>query len=349
LGDFLAAKAEKIQLTTRERFQAARLSERLSRNDSGQKLETLLDRLGAHAHIPVSARGTCMLPIVIEFPNIDPALVTIPIGGFEFALRWYALAYIFGLIIGWRLMVLLMRRPRLWPANKAPMAPEQPEALLTWMVLGVVLGGRLGYVIFYDPGHFMQNPAEILQVWQGGMSFHGGFIGVIVMTVLFTRNNSIPLLQAGDAVALAAPVGLMLGRLANFINAELYGRPTDVWWAMQFPTRNKDGSLNWDLLTEPRHPSQLYQAALEGLLLFIVMWLLALRFGWLKRPGAVVGVFFIGYGAARFFAEYFRQWDAQLSDMVATYGITMGQLLSLPMVVIGLAFLLIAFRRDELA
>lgn len=286
-----------------------------------------------------------MLPLVIPFPDIDPALFTIEIGSFAFSLRWYALAYIAGLLVGWRLMVWLMKRSDLWPDRRAPMKPEEPEALLTWMVVGVVLGGRLGYVLFYDPARFMQHPAEILQVWQGGMSFHGGFIGVILATILFTRRHAIPLLQAGDAVALAAPVGLFLGRVANFINGELYGRPTDVPWAMQFPTHNPDGSRNWDALTEPRHPSQLYEAALEGALLFLIMWLLALRFKWLKHPGALIGVFFIGYGLSRFVVEFFRQWDQQLSEMVAVYGVTMGQVLSLPMVLIGAGFIVFAFRR----
>lgn len=286
-----------------------------------------------------------MLPLAIPFPDIDPAIFTIAVGGFEFSLRWYALAYIVGLLIGWRLMVGLMRKPQLWPDKRAPMKPEEPEALLTWMVLGVVLGGRLGYVLFYDPAHFAANPGDIIKVWSGGMSFHGGFLGVVLATILFTRRHAIPLLQAGDAVALAAPAGLFLGRMANFVNGELYGRPTDVPWAMQFPTHNPDGSRNWEALTEPRHPSQLYEAALEGLVLFAVMWLLATRFGWLKRPGGVTGVFFIGYGLARFTVEFFRQPDSHLTEMVATYGVSMGQLLSMPMIAIGVGFLVVAHRR----
>ena len=269
------------------------------------------------------------MTFVIPFPDIDPALFTLAVGGYEFALRWYALAYIAGLVLGWWLMVRLMRRPALWPDDKAPMTPAQPEELLTWMILGVVLGGRLGYVIFYNPGHFLANPVEIVQIWQGGMSFHGGFVGVIVSLFLFTRARAIPLLQAGDAVALAAMVGLLFGRLANFINGELWGRVTEVPWAMVFPAAGP----------EPRHPSQLYEAGLEGLLLGAVMWGLALKRGWLKRPGAVTGVFFLGYGAARFTVEFFRQWDLLLSEMVAAYGVTMGQALSLPMILIGLGFL----------
>ena len=268
---------------------------------------------------------------VLPYPEIDPALFTLALGGYEFSLRWYALAYIAGLILGWRLMVRLMRRPGLWPGDKAPMTPAQPEELLTWMILGVVLGGRLGYVMFYQPGYFLDHPGEILQVWQGGMSFHGGFIGVIAGLALFARSRGMALLQAGDAVALAAPAGLLFGRLANFINGELWGRVTEVPWAMVFPGAGP----------EPRHPSQLYEAGLEGLVLGAVIWGLALRRGWLKRPGAVTGVFFIGYGLARSVVENFRQWDAQLGYVVeiGSGGLTMGQMLSLPMVLIGLGFI----------
>lgn len=288
------------------------------------------------------------MAFVLPFPDIDPALFTIALGGFEFSLRWYSLAYIAGLVLGWRLMVWLMRRERFWPGAKAPMTPAQPEDLLTWMVLGVVLGGRLGFVFFYNPSYFLANPIEILQIWQGGMSFHGGFIGVILGVVFYCRAKDLPLLQVSDAVALAAPAGLFFGRIANFINGELWGRPTDVSWAMVFP--GSDGL--------PRHPSQLYEAALEGLLLFIVMWLLALKGGWLKRPGALTGVFFIGYGAARSFVENFRQGnfefvtaDNPMGQVIRfgtgpeALGLTMGQVLSLPMVAVGLAFLFLSWRR----
>jgi phosphatidylglycerol:prolipoprotein diacylglycerol transferase len=275
------------------------------------------------------------MPLVLPYPQIDPEIVGFAIGGFEFSLRWYAMAYLVGLVAGWRMMVWLMRRPQLWPGEKAPMTPQQPEDLLTWMVLGVVLGGRLGYVLFYEPARFLAEPLQVLQIWQGGMSFHGGFAGVILGVVLFARLKRIPLLQAGDAVALAAPLGLLLGRLANFINGELWGRTTDVPWAMVFPAAGP----------EPRHPSQLYEAALEGLLLGTVMWLLAVKGGWLKRPGAIIGVFFLGYGLARTLVENFRQWDPQLGSLVEATGLTMGQFLSIPMVLIGLGFLWNARRR----
>ncbi|MEM8791729.1 MAG: prolipoprotein diacylglyceryl transferase [Pseudomonadota bacterium] len=301
----------------------------------------------------------------IPFPEIDPALFRLELGGMEFALRWYALAYIGGLLGGWWLMVRLMKRPALWPGNRAPMTPAQPEELLTWMVVGVVLGGRLGFVFFYNPGYFLANPAEILQVWQGGMSFHGGFIGVILATIIYTRAKGIPLLQAGDAVALATPFGLFLGRMANFVNGELWGRPTEVSWGMVFPSVEVMGQSFPQLLpggeNVARHPSQLYEAALEGLLLFIVMWWLALARNWLKHPGALIGIFFIGYGAARTFVENFRQGNSEFitpnnpfghylrfGDLPDSGGLTMGQILSLPMIAIGVVFLLLAFRRQTI-
>lgn len=299
------------------------------------------------------------MTFVIPYPDIDPAIFTLSIGSFEFSLRWYALAYLAGLVLGWRIVVRLMRVPALWPGNHAPMKPDQPEALLTWMTLGVVLGGRLGFVLFYNPGYYLSNPAEILAVWSGGMSFHGGMIGVIVALVGYCLKNGVPVLQAADAVAIATPVGLFFGRLANFINGELWGRPTDVAWAMQFPRINPaTGERDWSMLTEPRHPSQLYEAGLEGIVLFTLLLWMALSRRWLKAPGAITGMFFAGYGAARIFVENFRQGDAQFitaanpnghvirfGEAPDAFGLTMGQVLSLPMVAVGLVFVFFSLRR----
>ncbi len=290
---------------------------------------------------------TALTVMALQFPDFDPALFTISIGDFEFSLRWYALAYIAGLLLGWFLMVRLMKRPRVWPGGTAPMTPAQPEELLTWMVIGVILGGRMGYVLFYDLPGFMENPLEIFALWHGGMSFHGGFAGVILGTIFFCRRKNLPLLQVADAVALAAPTGLLFGRLANFVNGELWGRVTDVSWGMVFPTVPEQFWVNGENL--PRHPSQLYEAALEGLLLGAVMWAAALLFGALKRPGTVTGMFFIGYGLARSFVELFRQWDPQLSDLVAATGLTMGQWLSLPMIAIGIGFIVVGRRLSRAA
>ena len=299
------------------------------------------------------------MPFVIPYPDIDPAIFTLRLGDFAFSLRWYALAYIAGLVLGWRLVVWLMRRDRLWPGNRPPMTPEQPEELLTWMVLGVVLGGRLGFVLFYSPGYYLSHPFEILQVWNGGMSFHGGALGVIIGIIAWSQLKGRPQFQVADAICMVVPAGLFFGRLANFVNAELWGRPTDVPWAMRFPMVNPaTGLRDWDLLTEPRHPSQLYEATLEGLVLFAVLWWLALRRGWLKRPGAISGMFLLGYGAARAFVENFRQGDAQyvsaanpngqilrLGETADALGLTMGQILSLPMIVAGIGLLVFSARR----
>lgn len=285
--------------------------------------------------------------LVLPFPAIDPALFTLHVGGMQFSLRWYALAYVAGLAAGWWTVAHLMRRPALWQGGP-PMAAEAAEKLLTWIVLGVILGGRLGFVLFYMGDYYLSHPLEILAVWEGGMSFHGGFLGVILAVLLWSRANRVPVVPLGDAVAMAAPPGLFFGRLANFVNGELWGRPTDVPWAMVFPDPRAGGL--------PRHPSQLYEAALEGLLLGLVMWWLAGR-GWLKRPGAMIGVFLTGYGLARTVVEGFRQGDAQfvtadnpfgqiwrLGTGPEAFGLTMGQLLSLPMAAAGALVLLWSLR-----
>jgi phosphatidylglycerol:prolipoprotein diacylglycerol transferase len=273
----------------------------------------------------------------IPFPDIGPDLFSVELFGMSFALRWYALAYIAGILIGWRMVVALVRRPALWPGGRAPMSPEQVEELLTWVILGVILGGRLGFVLFYRPLHYLENPLEIFMLWQGGMAFHGGLLGVVVAVWIFTGRHGIDRLSAADALAIATPPGLLLGRLANFVNAELWGRPWDGPWAMVFPT---------DPLGLPRHPSQLYEAALEGLVLGAALLWLALRRRAFHRPGMVAGLFFAGYGAARFVVEFYRQADPQFITAdnpmgfvigSGAIGVTMGQMLSLPMVALGLA------------
>ena len=285
----------------------------------------------------------------IPFPDIGPDIFSVELFGVSFALRWYAMAYIVGILIGWRMIVALVKRPALWPGGRAPMTPPQVEELLTWVILGVILGGRLGFVLFYRPLHYLQNPLEILAVWQGGMAFHGGLLGVVIAVWIFTGRHGIDRLSAADCLAIATPPGLFLGRCANFINAELWGRPTDVPWAFVFPT---------DPLQVPRHPSQLYEAALEGLVLGAVLLWLALRRGAFHRPGLIAGLFFAGYGAGRFVVEYFRQADPQFITPEnpigfvlgsGAVGVTMGQLLSLPMVVLGLALVAHALGRARRA
>ncbi len=279
---------------------------------------------------------------MIPFPDISPEIVVIPLFGTEFALRWYALAYIAGLLIGWRIMVALMKRPALW-GGEAPMRPEQVEELLTWIILGVVLGGRLGFVLFYEPALYLADPAQILLLWKGGMSFHGGFLGVVAAAAIYARKNRIAPLRLADALAVATPVGLGLGRIANFINAELWGRPTDLPWGVIFPgAAAQDCPAVTGLCA--RHPSQLYEAGLEGVVLALILFALV-RVGGLRRPGLALGVFLAGYGAARFVVEFFRQADEQFITPenpmgyvihIGGWGLSMGQILSLPMLAIGL-------------
>jgi phosphatidylglycerol:prolipoprotein diacylglycerol transferase len=285
---------------------------------------------------------------MIPFPDISPEIFEITLFGMTFALRWYALAYIVGLVVGWRLVTGLMQRPALW-GGTPPMTPAQVESLLTWVILGVVVGGRLGFVLFYQPAHYLSNPAEILRVWEGGMSFHGGFLGVAVAALLFFRQQRIPILPAADALAVATPPGILLGRLANFINGELWGRPTTLPWGVIFPGEAAQDCPGIVGLCA-RHPSQLYEAALEGLLLGAALLFVVYRRGWLKRPGQTVGLFLAGYGAARFFVEFFRQADAQYITPDnplghVALGLSMGQMLSLPMIVAGIALILRARRR----
>ena len=250
----------------------------------------------------------------LPFPNIDPVLVEIgPI-----AIRWYSLAYIAGLFLGWWYVTKLLR------LKNPPMARQHADDFLLWATAGVILGGRLGYVLFYNLERYLAEPLDICRLWDGGMSFHGGFLGVAIAVILYTRRKKLDLWKVSDLIACVAPIGLFLGRLANFINGELFGRPSDVPWAMVFP----DGGA------VARHPSQLYEATLEGLALFCVLWFLVYRTNARFYPGLLTGVFLTGYGASRIFVEFFREPDAHLQEI---WGFTtMGQILSLPMLIAGL-------------
>ena len=256
--------------------------------------------------------------LAIPFPVIDPVLVEIG----PFAIRWYALSYIVSIVIGWRLAMSLARKPG------SLITPEQVDGLLLWATLGVVLGGRSGYVLFYNLPYFLEHPGEIFAVWHGGMSYHGGMLGVILAMLLYARNAGIRFLALADIIATVTPIGLFFGRLANFINGELWGRAApDVAWAMVFPTGGP----------EPRHPSQLYQATMEGLLLFILLNIVFRVPAYREKPGFTGGLFLAGYGLARIVGELFRQPDAQIGYLIG--GTTMGQWLSLPMVLVGLYFM----------
>ncbi|MEL6169114.1 MAG: prolipoprotein diacylglyceryl transferase [Pseudomonadota bacterium] len=288
----------------------------------------------------------------LPFPEIGPNIVDFELFGIQVAIRWYAMAYIVGIIIGWRMAVSAVWEDRLWRRDIAPITPREVDDFITWVIVGVILGGRLGFVIFYNPGYYLQNPHEILYVWQGGMAFHGGLIGVIVAIIAFALKNKLPMLSLGDLVGLATPPGLFLGRVANFINGELWGRGTDVPWAFVFPDPRSHICPGIEGICA-RHPSQLYEAVLEGLILgAFILWLVWRR-GALKRPGFTLGVFLTGYGVGRFIVEYFRQADLQFITAEnpmgyaiywGDFGLQMGQLLSLPMILIGLGFIAWAYR-----
>ena len=278
----------------------------------------------------------------------------------EFSLRWYALAYIVGILIAWRVSIRAVSRADLWQGTP-PLTKPQLEDLLTWIILGIILGGRLGFVLFYEPAYYLANPSQILKVWQGGMAFHGGFLGVVVASWVWCVRNGVSKIAAADTIALGVPWGLMLGRLANFINAELWGRPSDVPWAMKFPSMchntvlqgcEKAGEWFYTGAELTRHPSQLYQAALEGALLGLVLLYLAFARDALKTRGLVTGVFVAGYGTARFIVEHFRQADARFVTPDNPFGhvvlgLTMGQLLSLPMVFVGVLIILWSKRQPK--
>jgi len=295
----------------------------------------------------------------IQFPNLNPAALTIPafaLGGLHlgpFPLRWYALAYIAGLLLGWRWMVWLIRNDRLWKPGKSPLTVPQADDFLFYATLGVILGGRTGFVLFYllpDPvsrASLAHDPMMAFRIWEGGMSFHGGLIGVSLAAIWFCRNQKIPLLGLGDLAAAVTPIGLFFGRIANFINGELWGRPTDLPWGMRFcnsyllEANNGtcpsyvDHQLN-DAYVEglARHPSQLYEASLEGVALFTILNVLTLRFDSLRKPGLNTGVFLVFYGIFRASMELVREPDRQLPEFLRGY-VTMGMLLSLPMIAFG--------------
>lgn len=259
---------------------------------------------------------------MLQLPSIDPVIVQLG----PFALRWYGVMYLLGFFIGY-LVIRHLADKRQLPLNR-----DGQSDLLFYCVLGVILGGRLGYVLFYNAGYYLQHPLQIFSVWEGGMSFHGGLLGVVVAALLFSWRRKLPVLLLGDILVTASALGLGLGRLGNFINGELWGRVTTVPWGMVFPAAGP----------EPRHPSQLYEAILEGLVLFVILW-------WLHHRKASHGVpffsFFLLYGSFRFVIEFFRQPDAHLGFLWA--GATMGQMLCLPMILVGAGGVLVCRRRVQ--
>lgn len=263
----------------------------------------------------------------LPFPNIDPVIVQFG----PLAIHWYGLAYVVGILFAWWYAKRLAADARLWPIGTTPIRPEDLDDFLVWAAVGIIVGGRVGYILFYDFARYLADPLDIFALWQGGMSFHGGFAGTVLAMILFARARGIRVLSLLDIVAAGVPVALGLVRLTNFINSELWGRVTDVPWAVEFP--------NGGPFT--RHPSQIYEALLEGLVLWLVLRILTHRFMKLKTPGFVGGAFVAGYGAARIFVEFFREPDQQLGYLYGDW-LTMGMLLSLPMVAVGVVAMLLA-------
>lgn len=288
---------------------------------------------------------------MVPFPDISPEIFSVNLFGITIALRWYAVSYIIGFYCAIKLMKFFVKRSNLWLGENPPLNTEQADALLTYLILGVIVGGRLGYVLFYNLPYYAANPFDVIRIWDGGMAFHGGFVGVVLAVIIYCFKNKIPLWSGADLIAVSSPPGLFFGRIANFINAELWGKPTDAPWGVVFPgdrAQDCDGVVGLCA----RHPSQIYEALLEGLVLFFIL-IILIYFRGFKRPGLVTGVFAIGYGLSRFFVEYFRVPDPQFFSnsnpygfaiKAGEYGLTMGQTLTLPMILFGLMVMTYSLR-----
>ena len=280
---------------------------------------------------------------MVSFPNVTPEILSFSVFGLNVSITWYALSYILGFVIALFLMKFLIRQKRFWRFSEPPMELEQADSLLTYLILGVLVGGRVGYITIYNPDYYLNNPLKILALWEGGMSFHGGFFGVILALVLYCRFNGILLSSAADLIAVSSPPGIFFGRIANFINGELWGKPTSMPWGVVFPGQAAQSCHGYQDFCA-RHPSQLYEAGLEGLILFILLLFLCYK-GALYHRWLITGVFLLGYGSSRFFVEYFRVPDPQFISPTnplgfvlgnGHFGFTMGQLLSTPMIAVGL-------------
>jgi len=289
----------------------------------------------------------------IPFPDISPEIFTISVFGMSFALRWYAMGYIVGILIGWWVVVQASKNLALWRDETPPLTRDQIEDLLTWVIIGVIAGGRFGYVLFYGQGQFNDDPLQIFRVWDGGMSFHGGFVGVCVAVVVCARRYGAALGDVANILALTATPAIFLVRIANFINAELWGRPTDVPWGVIFPGQAAQECAGVAVGLCARHPSQLYEALGEGLILGALILFLAFKRGWLKRKWSLVAGFLLGYGLVRFAVEFVRQPDAQFTSPdnpigwaydFGTWGLTQGQALSIPMILGGVVVIFLTRR-----
>ena len=291
---------------------------------------------------------------MIAFPNVSPEIISFAIAGTEFSIRWYAVSYLVGFFVAIAIMKFFLSRKKLWRFNVGPLEREQVDSMMTYLILGVIVGGRLGYVLFYNLEAYIENPASIMRIWDGGMAFHGGFLGVAVATIVYCRLNGALLWSTADLLALATGPGLLFGRLANFINAELWGRPTNVPWGVVFPGERAQDCPGV-IEACARHPSQLYEAGLEGLLLFLVL-IISAYLGALRRPGVITALFLIIYGGSRYFVEFFRVPDSQFFSAenlngfaysFGEFGVTMGQCLSLPMIGFGILLIITKYKKPR--
>ncbi|CAN7393711.1 prolipoprotein diacylglyceryl transferase [Rhizobium sp. LjRoot258] len=291
--------------------------------------------------MPTAANLLAIMP----FPEIDP--IAFSLG--PLSIHWYGLAYVAGIMLGWYYARLIAGNDTLWPGNVSPITKVQLDDFIIWVALGIVLGGRIGYILFYDMPAVIESPIRAIQIWNGGMSFHGGLTGTTIAMIIFARRNAIPIWSLFDIVSAVVPIGLFCGRIANFVNGELWGRLTDVPWGMVFCNQYIEKTNGYcpggDFV---RHPSQLYEAGLEGIVLLLVLAVLIYGLRALKAPGFVTGVFVCGYALSRIFVEFFREPDAQLGYLVGTNWLTMGMVLSTPMVLLGIWAMLRARRQAAL-
>ena len=291
---------------------------------------------------------------MIDFPNISPDIISFSVAGIEIVIRWYAVSYLAGFLVAIAIMKSFLRKKALWRFNVAPLDRDQVDSMMTYLILGVIFGGRLGYVFFYNLDIYIENPLDALRVWDGGMAFHGGFLGVVIAALLYCRFNGILVWSCADLIALSTGPGLLFGRIANFINAELWGRPTTAPWGVIFPGERAQDCPGV-IEACARHPSQLYEAGLEGLLLFLVL-IISAYLGALRRPGVITALFLIIYGGSRYFVEFFRVPDSQFFSAensngfaysFGEFGVTMGQCLSLPMIVFGILLIVTKYKKPR--
>ncbi|CDM58565.1 MULTISPECIES: prolipoprotein diacylglyceryl transferase [Rhizobium] len=291
--------------------------------------------------MPTAANLLAIMP----FPEIDP--IAFSLG--PLSIHWYGLAYVAGIMLGWYYGRLIAANNKLWPGDVSPITKVQLDDFIIWVALGIVLGGRIGYILFYDMPAVIESPIRAIQIWNGGMSFHGGLTGTTIAMIIFARRNGIPIWSLFDIVSAVVPIGLFCGRIANFVNGELWGRLTDAPWGMVFCNQYIEKTNGYcpggDFV---RHPSQLYEAGLEGIVLLLVLAVLIYGFRALKAPGFVTGVFVCGYALSRIFVEFFREPDAQLGYLLGTNWLTMGMVLSTPMVLLGIWAMLLARRQAAL-